>query len=289
MAKKRMVSNQIVDSDDFLDMPLSAQALYLHLLVRADDEGFTNGVRKVMRMTRAGDDDLKVLIGKRFVLMFESGVVVIKHWWIHNTIRHDRLIPTVHQEEKAQLEVKSNDSYTQRLEQPTDTRRTSDRIDLDKNRLEEGRIDKKSTEDVRAYPHQPIITYLNQKIGTHYKATSRKTQDLIKARMNEGFEESDFYTVIDNKYNDWFKTEMAKFLRPETLFGTKFESYLNQGSVKKDDLPEWWDEYNKNLLDPLETKPFTLADYRSYAIYKGITEKEAMEIPIEQIKKEMGL
>jgi hypothetical protein len=107
-----MFSKQIVDSDDFLDMPLSAQALYLHLLVRADDDGFTNGVKKVMRMIGARDDDLKVLIGKRFVLMFESGVLVIKHWLIHNSIRKDRYKPTVHTEEKALIEQKDNEAYT---------------------------------------------------------------------------------------------------------------------------------------------------------------------------------
>src|SRR6056297_2902162 len=112
MAKKRMISNQIVDSDAFLDMPLSAQALYLHLLVRSDDEGFSNNYRKVLRMIRATEDDLKILVAKNFVILFESGVLVIKHWLIHNTIRKDRLIETVHEEEKKQIAIKNNGSYT---------------------------------------------------------------------------------------------------------------------------------------------------------------------------------
>jgi uncharacterized phage protein (TIGR02220 family) len=255
MAKKRMVSNQIVDSDAFLDMPLSAQALYLHLLVRADDEGFTNGVRKVMRMTRAGDDDLKVLIGKKFVIMFESGVMVIKHWLIHNTIRHDRVIPTAHQEEKKQLAIKDNNSYTKVTEQLSGSSQAGDRLGLEENSIEEGSIEEPIVEQP-AYPYQKIITYLNQKTGTHYKATSRKSRDLIKARYNEGFNEKDFYTVIDKKYDEWDKTDMSKFLRPETLFGPKFEGYLNQVIVAKQvgknnlpkdiEKPDWWDEYEKN-------------------------------------------
>ena len=78
-----------------------------------------------------------------------------------------------------------------------------------------------------------IIDYLNSKIGTHYRATTRKTQSLIKARMNEGFTVDDFKKVIDNKSTEWGKdSKMSKYLRPETLFGTKFESYLNQAAVK---------------------------------------------------------
>ena len=78
-----------------------------------------------------------------------------------------------------------------------------------------------------------IVDYLNSKIGTHYRATTRKTQSLIKARMNEGFTVDDFKKVIDNKVAEWDKdSKMSKYLRPETLFGTKFESYLNQAAVK---------------------------------------------------------
>lgn len=78
------------------------------------------------------------------------------------------------------------------------------------------------------YPYKNVIDYLNQKTGKHYKATTRKTKDLIKARCNEKFNEQDFKTVIDNKVTEWQGTNMEKYLRPETLFGTKFESYLNQ-------------------------------------------------------------
>ena len=78
-----------------------------------------------------------------------------------------------------------------------------------------------------------IIDYLNQKAGTNYKATTKKTKSCIHARLDEGFTEDDFITVIDKKCNDWLGTEWEKFLRPETLFGTKFESYLNAKVTKK--------------------------------------------------------
>ena len=113
MAERRMFAKTIIDSDMFLDMPLSAQALYFHLSMRADDDGFINNPRKIQRMVGASDDDLKLLVMKRFILPFDSGVVVIKHWKIHNYIRNDRYKETIYQEEKAQLELKDNGAYTE--------------------------------------------------------------------------------------------------------------------------------------------------------------------------------
>ena len=113
MAERRMFAKTIIDSDMFLDMPLSTQALYFHLSMRADDDGFINNPRKIQRMVGASDDDLKVLVMKRFILPFDSGVVVIKHWRIHNYIRNDRYKETVYQEEKSQLLMKDNGAYTE--------------------------------------------------------------------------------------------------------------------------------------------------------------------------------
>lgn len=99
MAEKRMFSQKIIDSDAFLDMPLSTQSLYFHLNMRADDDGFINNPKKIQRMIGASDDDLRVLMAKRFVLSFDSGVIVIKHWRMHNTLQKDRYKPTQYQEE----------------------------------------------------------------------------------------------------------------------------------------------------------------------------------------------
>ena len=112
MAERRMFAKTIIDSDAFLDMPLSTQALYFHLSMRADDEGFINNPKKIKRMIGASDDDLKLLIAKNFVIPFESGVVVIKHWRIHNYIRADRLIKTVYKDERGMLDIKENGAYT---------------------------------------------------------------------------------------------------------------------------------------------------------------------------------
>jgi len=112
---KRMFSSIITKQDDFLDMPLSAQALYFHINMEADDEGFVSNVKSLRRQVRSSEDDLKILVAKRYLLTFESGVVVIKHWLIHNTIRQDRVIETTYKEEKRQLSIKENMSYTENI------------------------------------------------------------------------------------------------------------------------------------------------------------------------------
>ena len=111
MAERRMFSKTIIDSDAFLDMPLSTQALYFHLSMRADDDGFVNNPRKIQRMIGSSDDDLKLLMAKQFLIAFESGVVVIKHWKIHNYIRNDRYKPTIYQAEHKLLEEGESKAY----------------------------------------------------------------------------------------------------------------------------------------------------------------------------------
>lgn len=112
MAQRRMMSMHIIDTDAFMDMPHSAQCLYMHLLMRADDDGFIASVKKIMRMVGTQDDDLKILFSKKFVLPFESGVCVIKHWKIHNLIRSDRYNETKYIDEKNLLALKDNGSYS---------------------------------------------------------------------------------------------------------------------------------------------------------------------------------
>ena len=118
-----MFAKTIIDSDLFLDMPSSTQCLYFHLSMRADDDGFINNPKKIQRMVGSSDDDLKLLIAKNFIIPFESGVVVIKHWKIHNYIQKDRYKPTLHQNELEQLEVDKSKNYQIKLaENSTDTK-----------------------------------------------------------------------------------------------------------------------------------------------------------------------
>src|SRR5690606_42089045 len=111
MAQRRMFSKKITETDVFLDMPMSSQNLYFHLNMNADDDGFIGNVKTIKRMIGASDDDLKVLMAKEFLIPFESGVVVIKDWKVHNYIRKDRYDGTVYKQEKQQLIENENGQY----------------------------------------------------------------------------------------------------------------------------------------------------------------------------------
>jgi hypothetical protein len=112
LAERRMFTKKITDSDAFIELSSAAQALYFHLNQGADDDGFTNQVQNAMFKAHASIDDLKILMAKNFVIRFESGVIVIKHWRMHNTLRKDRYTPTNYQDELSQLGIKDNGSYT---------------------------------------------------------------------------------------------------------------------------------------------------------------------------------
>lgn len=158
MAEKRMVTKKVTDSDEFVSLPASAQALYLHLMMAADDDGFCNQIQLSMMKAHASVDDVKMLLIKRFILRFESGVIVIKHWRLHNTIRKDRYTQTTYVEELAQLQLKDNGVYTDMV-----AKRLPDGCQMvatDKNSIDKNRIDKNSNrsrfkpptvEEVRAY------------------------------------------------------------------------------------------------------------------------------------------
>ena len=139
MAERRMFAKTIVLSDAFLDMPLGARCLYMTMGMLADDDGFINAPKSIMRQTGATEDDMKVLIAKKFVIPFESGVIVIKHWRINNYLQKDRVQPTKYQEEFAELEVEDNGAYTLPC--------IHNSVYTDKNRIEENRIVQNRIED----------------------------------------------------------------------------------------------------------------------------------------------
>lgn len=183
MAEKRMFSKKIVESDAFLDMPLSSQALYFHLCMGADDDGFLNAPKRIMRMLGCTKGDLEILARNKFILCFDSGIVVIKHWRINNNIQKDRYKPTQYIEELSQLTIKENNAYTwinpqlSMLFESVDTDCIQDgytldtQIRLDKNRIEENSIDKVSIEKKKGGFVKPtaeeVKAYVNEK-GYHF-------------------------------------------------------------------------------------------------------------------------
>lgn len=139
-----MFSKQITTSDAFVDMPMSSQLLYFHLNMEADDDGFVSNPKRITRTVGANDDDLKILLAKRFLLAFENGVVVIKHWLLHNAVRKDMYKETQYLEEKKTLEIKDNGVYTEvRNESVTSPLHRLDKDRLDKIRLEKSIEEKK--------------------------------------------------------------------------------------------------------------------------------------------------
>ena len=193
MAEKRMFSMKIVDSDPFKEMPLSAQALYFHLVMNADDEGFLNNAKSVQRSIMASDDDMKLLIAKDFVIRFESGIMVIKHWKMHNTIQPSRLKPTQYIEERKLIEVKENKSYTLNLGRvsplPTDCQQNDSECQQNdaEIRLEEIRLEECSVvESERAQQAPDSATYnsLIKQYGKEFVDERIKRAKMYKGTNN---------------------------------------------------------------------------------------------------------
>lgn len=237
MAERRMMAKSIIKSDLFLDMPATTQNLYFHMLLEADDDGFINSPKSIMRVIGAKDDDIKVLIAKQFVIPFESGVLVIKHWKIHNYIQKDRYRPSL-RPEKEMLSVAESKEYVEVLGDVSsmDTRCIQNvrvgKVSIGKSRLGKSSIGKNTYSPSLPSVAEDVVTFLNSTVGSNYKSTTGKTRKLIAARLAEGFTIDDFKAVITKKAKEWQNTDMAQYLRPETLFGTKFEGYLNQPEVR---------------------------------------------------------
>lgn len=138
MADKRMMSKSVIDTDMFLDMPASTQCLYFHMLLRADDDGFLKNAKTIMRTVGASPDDIKLLIAKQYLILFDTGIMVIKHWRIHNYIKKDRYKPTDCEEIKL-LEVNEKGEYV--LAEPVRSQVGSNMEpqDRDRDRLEIGK------------------------------------------------------------------------------------------------------------------------------------------------------
>lgn len=236
MRNKRMFSIDVVDTDKFLDMPTSTQALYFHLGMRADDDGFVTSPKKILAISGCNNDDLSLLIAKNFIIPFESGVIVITDWKTNNYLRGDRYAATRCIEEKKSL-VEINGKYQISLDGVLDGIPNSNQCVpgvATQKRIEENRINNIVEQSPTTYPFKEIIEYLNQRTGKKFKYSSKANQKYIKARINEGYALEDFKKVIDWKISQWTgNKEMERYLRPETLFGAKFEGYLNEIPVAR--------------------------------------------------------
>ena len=150
MAQKRMFDKSITKCDNFMEMPDSSQNLYFHLSMEADDDGFVDNWKSIMRMTGKKEDDLKLLIAKQFIIPFDSGVIVIKHWRINNFLRKDRHKDTKYLNELNSLRIEDNEEYSLKTGDE-ELWLTNGQPSIEENSIEENSIDKSSIDNIYDY------------------------------------------------------------------------------------------------------------------------------------------
>ena len=248
MAERRMFAKTIIDSDAFLEMPTTSQLLYFHLSMRADDDGFVNKPKSLMRMVGCKDDDLKILFAKKFLIPFESGVVVIKHWKIHNYIRKDTYTETKYKEEKSTLELDENSAY--RLAEPSPLQirdefvtSSSTQVRLGKDREGKERLGEGSIEDVPDINvgHKPI----RHKYGLYENVllTDEDYQKLVEEFPHDYTERierlSEYIASTGKKYKShlatiraWSRKDTAQRPTKSTKSSNPFLDMLEDGSYE---------------------------------------------------------
>lgn len=199
MAERRMFNKQITRSDAFLDMPRSTRLLYYDLSLDADDDGFIDKYKSIMRLTGASEDDLKLLIAKSFIIPFENGVIVIKHWRMNNLIRSDRYKPTVYQEEKKQLSLKENGSYTKKttIGIPNDNQRET-QYSIEKDSI----VKESIVEEVVATAPSPSKRFVKPTLE-QIKEYCLTRKNNIDAQHFMDFYESKGWKVGNQPMKDW--------------------------------------------------------------------------------------
>lgn len=294
MATKRMFSKQITNSDAFLDMPTSSQNLYFHLNMNADDDGFVSSPKTVMRITSAKDDDLKILIAKKFIIPFDSGIIVIKHWRINNYIRPDRYKPTAYVEEFSRLYLKGNNSYTVDSTQgipmadvkkiPLDPIKKE--LDIDVEEAEE-EIEIISKTSKKQQPKQDNWLSIEEQI-------TNKTEDLELREILRQFVEMRIklkkkptnyaFFLLLNKLD---KLVIESKCSPKDIVNQSIENswqdlyalkedysknkFNNQKQVSK--LPSWYDKYQDELANTQEKNNNNLSQQEIDEILKNAKEK----------------
>lgn len=242
MAQRRMFSKKITDTDIFLDMPLSSQALYFHLNMHADDDGFVSNAKTVKRMIGSSDDDLKLLLTKNFIFAFESGVVVIKDWKIHNYIRKDTYNTTIYGDEKEQLAQDENGSYTL---SPRAVDEPSPQVRLGKDRLgKDNNIYSSSDGEPSALENDFEIIWKDypNKTGkkqafNHYKSWRKKSKENTNDYLMNKLAMYKKHLAL----NSWKKP-----MNGSTWFNGRFDDELDMSVqsktkqvVQRETLPDW--------------------------------------------------
>ena len=246
MAERRMFTKKITDSDAFIELPSSAQALYFHLNQGADDDGFNNQIQNAMFKSHSTIDDLKVLMMKNFIIRFESGVIVIKHWRLHNTLRKDRYTPTNFQEEFRMLGIKENGSYT--LEKSDGCQMVAKWLPQDS--IGKDSIGKDSIDDVLVMYEENFGTLSSTTTETIISLEDEYTPKYVKEAMKRA--------IINNKKSLAYVKGILKQWKNKT-----WDEIVNEN--RKNDKPKW---FNQDIKAERSTVEITEEELK----YVGIDE-----------------
>ena len=260
MARKRMFDIEIVDTDLFLEMPQSTQNLYFHLGMRADDDGFVSNPKKIIRTIGANNDDLKILITKKFIIPFESGVIVIRHWKINNYLRKDRYTETLYKEEKRLLTEDENGVYNIGI--PNDNQKLTDGIhSKEEKRKEKNSKDKNNKEQLESDSccngfqendscmngFQKVSKFYEENINLLTPYTSKVLEDYTKELGSELViyamqlaVEANVRTIkyIKAILNNWSKANIRTLLEAKNESKIISEKKDNSKKIKAEDVEE---------------------------------------------------
>lgn len=232
MADRRMFTKKVTDDDNFMALSSSAQALYLHLSMSADDDGFCNQVSISMFKAHASVQDLEALLEKRYIYQFENGVIVIKHWRMANALRKDRYTPTAFQEELRQLQLKDNGSYTWL---PDGCQSVAERLPQDsigKNSIDNSSLDNKKENTKRKSFIPPTVEEVKEYIDS--------VGSQVDAESFVAFYESKGWMVGKNKMKSW----KAAIVTWEKRNGLKRSPPKKSDPVQQEDEElvgdDWW-------------------------------------------------
>lgn len=201
MAQKRMFDKTITNSDEFIEMPMSSQVLYFHLSMNADDDGFINNWKSIMRMTGSKEDDLKVLIAKQFIIPFESGVIVIKHWRINNFLRKDRHIDTKFQKELSMLDTNDNQEYVWLTNgQPSIEKNSIEKNSIEKKKIYKENIEKLYFENNKV--NDIFLEFLDLRKKIKAVNSDRAINTLIN-KLNKYDDDTKFMMIEQSIVNSW--------------------------------------------------------------------------------------
>lgn len=245
MANRRMFSLDVVDTDRFLEMPVTTQALYFHLGMRADDDGFVSSPKRITTLVGCNEDDLKLLIAKQFVIPFESGVLVISEWNINNYIQKDRYKSTIYQKEKEMLH-KENGVYRLDTFGVQDVSKTDTQVSIGKNSIDKSNIYSANFDAFwKVYPR---------------KKEKAKAYKAYNARLKDGFSDDELLKAA-TAYAEECKSRNTeeRYIKLGATFlsaNTPFEDYLKEGeedgqsiAQQKENVPEKYGTWGRCTLD----------------------------------------